>query len=65
MKGKFSLNDVDDVQATLEITMSIRDWKSLKKSLAAKYPDWKVGNMIANVVHQATEAFEAEGDLGE
>ena len=39
-----------NIDVTLTITMTMRDWKSLRTSLNAKYPDWKLSAAIGEAI---------------
>jgi len=42
MKAKLSIGDVNNVEATLTITMSIYDWRELHKAITSLVGDDKV-----------------------
>lgn len=59
MKGTFKLGHVENVEATLAITMTVSDWRALYETLkkAPKYPDWKVGYMVRDLLNQADQTL--------
>lgn len=59
MKTQFRIENPDDVQMTLTVTMPARDWKVLREQLATTYPSWKLSSAITNMVDSATKTFSA------
>ncbi|MFM0058559.1 hypothetical protein PQR64_23335 [Paraburkholderia phytofirmans] len=59
MKTQFRIENPDDVQMTLKVTMTAREWKTLREQLATTYPSWKLSSAITNMVDSATKAFSA------
>lgn len=60
MKVQFAVADPDDTEATLSITMRLKDWKGLRKQLASQYPSWKLSQAITDVIHHAQQHFYSE-----
>lgn len=40
----------DNVEVTMTITMPMRDWKALRDDLPTRWPAWKIGSAISQVV---------------
>ena len=59
MKTQFRIENPDDVQMTLTVTMPARDWKVLRDQLQTTYPSWKLSDAISNMVSAATKTFSA------
>ncbi len=57
MRTKFYLDNPDDMQATMEITMSVKEWKELKEELSDKYPSWQLSSSIMSLICQAEKVF--------
>ena len=63
MKTQFRIENPDDVQMTLTVTMPARDWKVLREQLQTTYPSWKLSSAIANMVDSATKTFSASTEF--
>lgn len=62
VRGLLKLCNPDQAEASLTLTMTIREWKELRASLTNDYPAWRVGSMIGKLVAQASQAFAEEGE---
>lgn len=64
MKAKYRLAAPELVDATLEVTLSIHDWKRLLAQTDSKdnglYPMWRFRNAISDLITKANAAYEAE-----
>jgi hypothetical protein len=65
MKAKFRLEKVDEVDATLTITMSIAKWRKLQEALIIdERPAWEfsavIKTMIAKAIREYQEYAEAK-----
>ena len=65
MKTQFRIENPDDIQMTLTVTMPLDAWKRLRSELPPTYPSWKLSSAIGNMVDSATKTFSAttESDL--
>ncbi len=57
MKSKFGIQKLDDVNATLTVTMRISDWRELREQQGTKYPGWKFGAEIAEMIRDFNTHF--------
>lgn len=57
IKGNFSIENPDDVQCEMRITMSLKEWRQIRASLGTKYPDWKLADMIGELIAMAEKRF--------
>lgn len=57
---KFKATNPDDIEMTLTVTMSLRDWKKLKKQLTGEYPSLKLVSEISSMIYQAEKHFVPE-----
>lgn len=64
-RGTFRLDDVDKVTATLTITMTVGEWRDVRGSLTSQHPQWKVGNLIDDMVRAAERQFFGISDDGD
>lgn len=62
MNGFFKLNDPDEIEATLTVTMPIKDWKALRDKMVDYYPGWDFKNLINNAVNTAENRFFVNGE---
>jgi hypothetical protein len=65
MNGSFKLKNYQQLEATLELTMTISDWKTLREQLPTNaYPSWKlsggIDSMIYKLFKQIDEKIEIE-----
>lgn len=54
------LQNVDAIEASITITMSIEDWKRLRKQLAEAHPSWKIGSAITFLSLKVDEMLREE-----
>lgn len=63
MRARFMLEQPDDMQATMKITMSVKEWCELRDQLENKWPSSRLSQAITSVVIQARRVYYApEGD---
>lgn len=60
MKITGQLNNQEDMELTLNITMTMKEWRELKQSLPEKYPHWKLGSAITEAVSMVGETVYKE-----
>lgn len=63
MKAEFKFENTDAVEATLSITMTLGEWKRLRKQLSTEmgaYPSWKVIGQIDKMIVEAEQRFSIE-----
>jgi hypothetical protein len=60
MKAKFKLDDVRELNATMEITMPIRTWIELRDQLNQAYPSWKFRAVVDELITKAEREFFEE-----
>lgn len=66
VRGELRLEDPAEVQATLSITMKIRDWARLREQLTTTsgWPAWEVIEMIEKLVGKAEAAYGTSTTCG-
>ena len=65
IKGKFGIQKLDDVEATLSVTMTVGEWQEVLSQLSTKWPSWKFGEVILSMITAFNKNFspyEEEGD---
>ena len=52
--SKATIENVDDIECTLEFTLKIKDWKQVRKTLNtnAAYSEMEIVSKITNLVNQ-------------
>ena len=69
VKGTFKLDNPSDMQATMQVTMTVGEWERIAKDIEAAlvqktlYPCTRAfRTLVTDLVDQADETFYAEGD---
>ena len=60
MRYRFSLDNPDDMRATLTITLTIKDWKAVAEEMGTTHPAWKVTAAIREMITRAETKFFGE-----
>jgi len=60
MKTHMKATDPNKMEFTLEITMTLKDWRELDDQLSTAYPSWELASRITDMVQQATQHFTPE-----
>lgn len=63
MQGRFSIDDPDYMKATLEITMTLGEWKSLKEGLNDKMIPLNFKNLIRGIINKAEIHFDEQVEV--
>ena len=58
IKGTFGIQKLDDVEATLSVTMTVGEWREVLSQLSTKWPSWKFGEVILNMISAFSKNFE-------
>lgn len=59
MKAKVQFDDFREMTATMQITMTLREWVKLKDVIGEKYPGWKFAGIIRDMINDAQKHFES------
>ena len=62
MKATFRLASVDDVDATMVLTMKMSEWRELSAALPQQWPAWKLKEKIKALFDKADAEYQAEGE---
>lgn len=57
MKAAFKLENADETEATLSVTMKLGEWKQLQRQLPNVWPSWQFGNEIERMIGAAEKHF--------
>ena len=50
----------DEINVTMNITMSLADWKDLQKDLPERYPHWKLSAAITSAIYKLDSTYNEE-----
>ena len=65
MKARFMIEQPDEVQATMKITMTVKEWCELRDQLQSKWPSSRLSLAITQVLAEARKVYYApEIDAG-
>jgi hypothetical protein len=62
MISEYKIQKLDEVNATLTLTMEIKHWRELREQLTTKYPSWKFGEQIMLMLREFDTHFEKYED---
>ena len=60
MKARFMIESPDSIEATMKITMSVKEWGELRDQLGTVWPSSRLGSAINQVLSQARKVYYAE-----
>jgi len=61
MRVKFMIENPDSIEATIKITMTVKEWTELRDQLENNWPTSGLSRTITDVMIQARKVFYAEG----
>ena len=59
MRGKFALVDPEEMEASLTVTMKIKDWRDLMRQMPHPWPAAEFGSLLATMIGEAGQTFHA------
>ena len=59
MRARFFIEAPDEIEATMKITMSVKEWTELRDQLAREWPSCRFGDAITSVLSQARKVYYA------
>ena len=59
MRARWNIENPDDMEATVKITMSVKEWKRLRDQLNNAWPSSRLGSAIDKVVTEANKTYTA------
>ena len=65
MKTTLRPINADKLELTLDVTMTLEEWKRLREQLSGHYPAWRLGQAITNLVSRAEQNYNEEVEVGE
>jgi hypothetical protein len=57
MRANYKLKAPDDMEATLEITMSLKSWRNLEQQLGDMHPSWLFAAKIREMIDKANQSL--------
>ncbi len=62
MRGRYKVENPDDVEFTLTITMSAKEWCELRDQLNGKWPSSRLSTMISRLLADVRRIYWHEAD---
>ena len=59
-KVRFMMENPDSIEATMKITMTLKDWSDLRDQLQSKWPSSWLSNGITDLLGQSRKVFYPE-----
>ena len=59
MRARFLIESPDEIEATMKITMTVKEWTELRDQLAEKWPSSRLSRAITNVLSEARKVYYA------
>ena len=59
MKARFMIEDPQGIEATMKITMTVKEWEDLRDQLAKAWPSSRLSNAITSVLTDARRVVYA------
>lgn len=58
MKFMIHTDRVDTMEATMQITMTVAQWRQLREQIDTAHPGWKFATAIRELIERADAHFE-------
>ena len=62
MRARFMFENPSDIEATMKITMSIKEWENLRDQLAERWPSARLSMCITSLLSEARKVAYEEKD---
>jgi len=59
MKARYMLENPEEIQATMKITMPVHKWEELRDKLNDRYPSWELSAAITRILCDARKVVYA------
>lgn len=59
MKARYMIEDPDAVEATMKITMTMKEWSDLRDQLEDKWPSSRLSQAITHILSDARRVYYA------
>lgn len=57
MKSTFEATKPNEIEFSLTVTMTLKEWVNLKAQMSKDWPSWKLSAAISDMVLEATRTF--------
>jgi hypothetical protein len=62
VRATYQLMAVDDVPATLTVTMTVKQWREIADRLPETWPHWEFGAKVREMIRHADQQFSERQD---
>jgi hypothetical protein len=62
MKARFMIENPQEIECTMKLTMSVKEWENLRDQLENKWPSSRLHSAIAQVLSEARRVYYADND---
>lgn len=59
MKARFMIENPDAIEATMKITMTVKEWTELRDQLGGRWPSSRLNSAITHVIIEARKTYYA------
>jgi hypothetical protein len=59
MKARFMIEEPDKIEATMKITMTVKEWTELREQLSRNWPSCRLSAAITSVLIEARKVYYA------
>jgi hypothetical protein len=59
MKARYMIEEPNAVEATMKITMTVKEWEDLRDQLAQRWPSSRLSSAITNLLSEARKVVYA------
>ncbi len=60
MKVRFMIEEPQEIEATMKITMTVKEWEDLRDQLASKWPSSRLSTCITTLLCDARKVIYAD-----
>ncbi len=57
MKARFNATNPEEINFSMNLTMSLKEWEQLRDQIHDKYPGFELASVISNMVVQANKSY--------
>jgi len=59
MKARFMIENPQEIECTMKLTMSVKEWEKLRDQLESKWPSSRLQQAITQVLSEARKVYYA------
>ena len=64
MRARFMFENPQEIEATMKLTMSVKEWEDLRDQLCEKWPSSRLSSCLTDLVAAARKVAYEEKDAG-